>query len=73
VIIAVPAEPPVTTPVVDPTDAVAEALLDQVPPDGVPVNVVVSVPHTTLEPVIGPGFALTVTVCVAAAQPVDKV
>ena len=72
-IIAVPADPPVTTPVVEPTDAVAEALLDQAPPDGVPVNVVVSVPQITLVPVMGPGFALTVTVWVAGEQPVDKV
>jgi hypothetical protein len=69
---AVPAEPPVTTPVADPTEAIPAELLVQVPPPDVLDSVVERLPHTLLLPEIALGFELTVTVCTAAAQPVVK-
>lgn len=70
------AEMPVTVAVPGPvplTMAMPVALLLHVPPDGVPVSVVVPPPsHTCGTPVIAPGSANTVTVAVLL-QPVPSV
>lgn len=57
-----PAVPPVTTPDVEFTLAVPDALLVQVPPVGVLLNVVVSPEHTVAVPVIDDGVGCTVTI-----------
>jgi hypothetical protein len=62
--VAVPADIPVTTPVVAPMVAIAGLLLLQVAPTVVVLNVVVLPTHTLVVPVIGPGNGLTVTVAV---------
>ena len=69
VIVVVPADMPVTTPVVGSTVPTAGTLLLQVPPGEDEVSVVVSPTHTLAVPVIVPGPAFTVTVAVAK-QPV---
>jgi hypothetical protein len=58
-IVALPATAPVTMPV-EPIAAMAELLLLHVPPEGVPLKVVVAPEHTTLVPVTD-GVATTVT------------
>ena len=67
--VTVPAETPVTTPLVL-TVARLVSLLLQAPPDAVLANVVVAVAHTLTEPagVIAAGTGLTTTVVLAAAQ-----
>ena len=62
---------PDTTPDVELTLAVPDALLVHVPPVGVELNVVVEPIHTTAVPVIAVGEALTVTVA-ADSQPVPS-
>ncbi len=62
VIVAVPAVPPVTTPEVEFTLAVPDALLVQVPPVGVLLKVVVNPEHTVAVPVIDDGVGCTVTI-----------
>lgn len=57
--------PPVTTPDVEFTLAMPEALLVQVPPVGVLLNVVVIPEHTKAVPVIADGVEVTVNDCVA--------
>jgi len=68
VIVAVPNDAPVTTPVDDATGAMAALLLDHVPPDGLALNVVPVPLHMSAVPVIAPATALTVTVAVAEAE-----
>lgn len=70
-IFAVPALPPATTPEVELTFAVPDALLVHTPPDGVLFNVVVSPTHTVFVPVIALGLAVTVNVCVEKHPPVS--
>jgi hypothetical protein len=65
VIIGLPGNNPVTTPVVPPTVASDELLLLQLPPGTASVSVVVVPIQITGEPDIGAGLALTVTVVVA--------
>ena len=67
---AVPAVPPVTTPVALPTIAVALLPVLHVPPVAVSVRVVVSPSHTVIVPVILLGSGFTVTFAVAA-QPLS--
>lgn len=64
VIVAAPAETPVTTPVDELIDALAELLL-HVPPDTELDSVVVAAIHTDDEPVILPGAVRSSTVTVA--------
>ena len=64
-IVAVPARLPVTTPVNEPTLAVAEALLLHVPPVTASVKLVTNPTHTESAPNILPGAAVTVTTIVA--------
>ena len=60
-IVAVPyVVPPVTTPVVDTTEAVPTALLLQVPPVTASVRFVVKPEHTSVTPFIAVGAVLTV-------------
>lgn len=61
---AVPAETPVTIPVVTPTVATPGALVNQNPPDGELLNAVVDPTHTPRDPVIVDGYGFTVTVIV---------
>ena len=70
--VAVLAEPPVTTPEVELTLAVPDELLAHVPPDGVLFKVVVKPEHTVAVPVIVVGSAITVAVLIAK-QPVLNV
>jgi hypothetical protein len=75
VIVVVPAATPVTTPDDDPIVAIAGVLLVQVPPDGVPDNIIVEPTHTAMVPVelvTADGNGLTVTVAVRI-QPVGNV
>lgn len=72
VIVVVPAERPLTTPVVVLISAVPGRLLAQVPPAGVLFKVVVLPTHTTGDPMINPGSGWMVTV-VVVRQPVGKV
>ncbi len=65
----VPADTPVTRPVADPTVATPGVPELQVPPDGAPVNVVVSPSHMSSVPLMPVGSAFTVTVLVRE-QPV---
>ena len=69
---AVPATPPVTTPVDDPIAAIVVLLLLQVPVVVASVNVVVRPEHTDNVPEIPAGEALMVTTEVVI-QPVDNV
>jgi hypothetical protein len=62
---------PVTTPVVTPIDALAQ-VIDQVPPDGEQLSVVVLPIHALETPVITPGSAFTDTV-VEERHPVGSV
>jgi hypothetical protein len=62
VIVAVPPEIPVTTPVDEPTVPMAVALLLHTPPDVVQPSVVVLPTQTVAVPVIDAGNGLTVTV-----------
>ncbi len=61
VIVALPADTPVTTPEVEPIVATSVLLLVHETPEVLPVNVVVDPTQTLVEPEI-PGRALTVTV-----------
>jgi hypothetical protein len=71
VIVALPALPPVTVPVVF-TLATVLLLLFQVPPDTASVKFIDNVVHTLDGPVIAIGLPITVTVVVAAVpQPVE--
>ena len=73
VICAVPATPPVTTPVLKTTLAVPDpGLLLQVPPPGVSLRVVVKPEHTLSVPDMAAGTVLTVTTAVLI-QPVGMV
>ena len=67
--VAVPADMPVTIPVLRPTVAIVVELLVQVPPMDGSLNVVVAPMHIVAIPVIGGGGEVTVTV-VVVAQPV---
>jgi hypothetical protein len=73
VMIAVPAATPLTTPVEAFTVAIPVALLDQLPPDTVEVNVVVPPTQIPCVPLMVPADAGAVTVtdlvAVAFAQP----
>lgn len=69
VIVAVPAAIPDTTPEVELTLAVPEALLVHVPPVGDEDNVVVDPTHTVAVPDIVPGSAFTVTTLVTKQVP----
>ena len=69
---AVPAMLPLTTPVVEPIDAVAGALLLHRPPDVASLNTIVKPVQTLFSPAIAAGNGLTVTGCVAI-QPVASV
>ena len=71
-VVATVTEPPITTPVADPTVAIAVLLLLQVPPVEPSLNVVVKPEHTCKVPVIATGNGLTFTVTVSI-QPVPKV
>jgi hypothetical protein len=64
--------PPVTTPVVNPTEAIVGLLLSQVPPVVASVKCVVSPEHTFKVPVIAAGAGFTVTIAVEL-QPVPIV
>ena len=68
-IVAVPAATPDTTPDVELTLAVPEALLVHTPPVGDEDNVVVDPVHTESVPVIAPGCTFTVTTLVAKQPP----
>ena len=68
VIIDVPADMPVTTPVEEPTAAVVGALLVQVPPVALLLNVVDRPAHMDAVPTIAEGGALT-TMVVEEMQP----
>ena len=61
---ALPAETPVTMPVVTPTPAIPAALVNQKPPVGVLANAVVDPTHTPSAPVMVVGYGFTVTVSV---------
>ncbi len=63
--IALPAVNPLTVPDTIPTVATAVIELDQKPPSGVLLNVVNAPTQMLVEPVMGPGFGLTVTTAVA--------
>ena len=68
---AVPNEPPVTTPVVAFTEAIPTLLLDHVPP-GVPwLSEVVEPIQVVNEPTIGPGDVTTFMVCITV-QPAKR-
>ncbi len=68
--VEVPADTPVTTPVIEPMVATAGVLLLQVPPVVVFERVVVAPIHVVSVPVIGDEIAeLTVTTLVATALP----
>ena len=62
--------PPVTMPDPRPTVAVAVVPLSHVPPEGVPVSVVVAPSHTASGPEIATGSGLTDTIIVRT-HPVD--
>ena len=64
VIVAVPADTPVTTPVDEPIEAIAVLLLLQLPPPLPSLKVVVAKRNTVMVPVMEAGKALTVTACV---------
>ena len=68
-IVVVPATPPVTIPVEEPTVATVVTLLDHVPPPGVELNVVVVPGQILLFPVIAVGIGLTVNVTVDITLP----
>ena len=69
--VAVPVLTPLTTPDVELTLAMPEALLAHVPPVGVELNVVVEPIQTDAVPVIAVGEVLTVTVA-TDSQPVPR-
>jgi hypothetical protein len=73
VIVAVPGagveDTPITTPVVDPTDAIAALLLLHVPPGVAELSVVVLPWHIVSTPVIFAGIGNTVKVIVAIQPP----
>ena len=71
-IVAVPADTPLTIPVSDPTVAVSILLLLHAPPGTTSVNIKLAPAQTTDAPVIGPGDKLTV-IEVVVAQPVGSV
>jgi hypothetical protein len=71
-VLDVATEPPVTTPVVNPTVAIPVALLLQVPPPA-SLNVVVNPEHTLKSPNIAVGSGLTVTIAVMIQPVVGKV
>ena len=73
VMIAVPAVTPLTTPVEAFTVAIPVALLDQLPPDTVEVNVVVPPIQIPCVPLMVPADAGLVTVMVPLAVPVPPV
>jgi hypothetical protein len=68
VIVVVPTDIPVTTPVDEPTRATPTPALDQVPPVAILLNVVDAPTHATAVPVMPVGAELTVTVAVAYPQ-----
>jgi len=71
--VVVPADMPVTTPVVLPTVATGMVLLLQVPPLTPSVSDAVPPEHTVLAPVIVPADALDVTVMLTSVkQPVGN-
>ncbi len=72
VIVAVPAEIPVTTPVVLPTVATPGALLVHVPPGVASVNVIVEPTHTADGPAITAGNAFTVITLVVEQPPPNE-
>ena len=65
-----PAPFPVTIPVAEPTVAIAELLLLQLPLPDMSLNVVVYPGHKSVAPVIAAGDGLTVTI-VVLEQPVE--
>ena len=69
--VVLPAATPVTMPVAEPTDAVAGAADDHVPPLTASPRVVVAASQTAAVPVIVPalGSGLTVTTLVVTAVP----
>jgi hypothetical protein len=69
VIVAVPEDTPVTTPLVSPTVAIESLPLIQLPPVVVFVKVVVAPEHTVAVPPIVPGRASTVTTVVDLHPP----
>ena len=69
--VTIPADAPVTTPVVVPTEAIVEELLVQVPPPVASASVMKLPTHKFVAPVIAAGALLTVTKAMAAVpQPV---
>ena len=68
----VPAETPVTIPVVDPTVATGKRLLLQVPPGVGSLRVVVLPSHTNVVPVIADGDGLHVMVVVTIHAPPNE-
>ena len=70
--VAVPVPTPETTPEVELTLAVPDALLVQVPPVGEELNVIVAPEHTADAPDIAAGAATTVMVC-TVKQPLGNV
>ena len=67
--LGVPAETPVTTPVVEPTLALVASLLLHNPPVVASANPIVDPVHTAGAPVMAAGLGLTVT-GIVAKQPV---
>ena len=70
--IGLPADTPVTTPVVEPTVANPVLLLLQVPPPVISLNIVVEPVQTLAVPVMAAGNGLTVMIAVVI-QPVASV
>jgi hypothetical protein len=65
----VPGAIPVTTPVAGFTVAIDEDKVDQVPPAGVVLSVVLAPTHTLVGPVMAAGVVCTVSVVVAKQTP----
>jgi hypothetical protein len=72
VIVSTPADTPLTTPVLKPTEATDRLPLVQWPPEAVSLSAVVEPTHTDLIPVIPEGLAYTVT-GIVVSQPVGSV
>ena len=68
-IVATPPPTPVTTPLSEPTEALAVLLLLHEPPETASVNVITEPAHTEAAPLMEPGTELTDTI-VVAVQPV---
>ena len=73
VTVATPGDTPITTPVLDPTEAIVSGLLLHKPVPGGQVSVVPAPTHTLIVPVIGPGLGLTVTETLAEQPPGNMV